>query len=184
VRKGERGIEILVPILARLTDDPESTSNESENEIPESFGLEPNEGQRETSSGYQLVGFRVGHTFDVSQPEVAPLPELVPMNFMGDDQGVYAALAAFAQDVPHIAVEQVESEDSCWCSACSYGKSGRVKRIVVAGNRSPLLRAQTLAHEPGHALLHSDRESRAHTTSRGLSANGIGALVPFRPGEG
>ena len=163
VRRGERGIVILVPILTRLTDESESTRSERENEPPEGLDLEPNKDQRETASGYRLVGFKVGHTFDVSQTEGAPLPELVTMNLLGDDQGVYAALAGFAQDVLRIDVEQVESENPHWGGACIYDEASQAKRIVVAGNCSPLFRAQTLAHELGHALLHSDKEYRSHT---------------------
>ena len=81
----------------------------------------------------------------------------------GDDQGVYAALAAFAKDILHIEVELVESENPNWGGACSYDPEGHPARIVVAGDRSPLFRAQTLAHELAHALLHSDKDYRAHT---------------------
>jgi hypothetical protein len=36
-------------------------------------------------------------------------------------------------------------------------------RRAVAGNLSPLYRAQTLAHELAHALLHPDKDYRAYT---------------------
>ena len=60
-------------------------------------------------------------------------------------------------------MEWVESEDPNWGGACSYDPEGRPARIVVAGDRSPLFRAQALAHELAHALLHSDKDYRAHT---------------------
>ena len=53
VRKGERGIEILVPMLVKDRDE------------------DADEERR------RLVGFRVGHVFDVSQTDGEPLPTLV-----------------------------------------------------------------------------------------------------------
>jgi hypothetical protein len=88
---------------------------------------------------------------------------MLMMALAGDDQGVYAALAAFTKDILHIEVELVESDNPNWGGAFSYDQEGRPVRIVVAGNRSPLFRAQTLAHELAHALLHSDKDYRAHT---------------------
>ena len=117
----------------------------------------------EHTSGYKVVGFKIGHTFDVSQTEGAPIPNPINMALAGDDQGVYAALAAFAKDILHIDVELVESDNPNWGGACSYDPEGHPARIVVAGDRSPLFRAQTLAHELAHALLHSDKDYRAHT---------------------
>jgi hypothetical protein len=88
---------------------------------------------------------------------------MLMMTLSGDDQDVYAALAAFAKDILHIGVELVESDNPNWGGACSYDPEGRPVRIVVAVNRSPLFRAQALAHELAHALLHSDKDYRAHT---------------------
>ncbi len=109
-----------------------------------------------------MVGFKIGHTFDVSQTDGAPIPNPINMALSGDDQGVYAALVAFAKETLHIDVELVQSDNPNWGGACSYDEDGHAKRIVVASNRSPLFRAQTLAHELGHALLHSDKDYRAH----------------------
>jgi hypothetical protein len=164
VRKGERGIEILVPVLARIPACPEAHHQDEEG------GREAGQGQGtdgdyrdEQSSGYRVVGFKIGHTFDVSQTEGAPIPNPINMALSGEDQGVYAALAAFAKDVLRIKVELVVSEDPNWGGACNYDQEGHPVRIVVAGDRSPLFRAQTLAHELAHALLHPDKDYRVHT---------------------
>jgi hypothetical protein len=164
VRKGEKGIEILVPVLARVSACPDSCNlNEEDGQVagpgPETDG----DHRDEHTSGYKVVGFKIGHTFDVSQTEGAPLPNPINMALSGDDQGVYAALAAFAKDILHIDVELVESDNPNWGGACSYDQEGHPACIVVAGDRSPLFRAQTLAHELAHALLHSDKDYRAHT---------------------
>ena len=77
---------------------------------------------------------------------------------------MYAALAAFAKETLHIDVELVESDNPNWGGACSYEKDGRPAKIIIAGNRSPLFRSQTLAHELAHALLHSDKDYRVHNS--------------------
>jgi len=164
VRKGEKGIEILVPVLARISSPDSRSLNEGEDgrvagPDPETDG---DQGDEHTSC-HKVVGFKIGHTFDVSQTEGAPIPNPINMALSGDDQGVYAALAAFAKDILHIEVELVESDNPNWGGACSYDQEGHPVRIVVAGDRSPLFRAQTLAHELAHALLHSDKDYRAHT---------------------
>lgn len=165
VRKGEKGIEILVPVLARLHTSPESSKLDEEGS-GQLAALGPGTDAELDSpqlSGYRLVGFKIGHTFDVSQTEGDPLPNPINMALAGDDQGVYAALAAYAKDNLHIDVELVESENPNWGGACIHDSEGPPSRILVAGDRSPLFRAQTLAHELAHALLHSDKDYRAHT---------------------
>jgi hypothetical protein len=164
VRKGERGIEILVPILARLSAAPKSGLGDEEDAQGTDTLPEPDAGSNGARlSGYKVVGFKIGHTFDVSQTEGDPIPNPINMALAGDDQGVYAALAAFARAILHIDVELVEARSPNWGGSCSYDGEGHPMRILVAGNRSPLFRAQTLAHELAHALLHSDKDYRAHT---------------------
>jgi hypothetical protein len=165
VRKGERGIEILVPVIARIPAWPDSRKlNEEDCEGVATLDSETDGDQGdEHTAGYKVVGYKIGHTFDVSQTEGTPLPNPINMALAGDDQGVYAALAAFAKVILHIEVELVVSEDPNWGGACSYNQEGHPVRIVVAGDRSLLFRAQTLAHELAHALLHSDKDYRAHT---------------------
>lgn len=164
VRRGEKGIEIIVPLLAPVpgridrsqldSEDDESTSSP----VPQ---REDRENRKETAT--RLVGFKIGHTFDVSQTEGDPIPNPINMSLAGDDNGVYAALAAFARETLHIEVELVASHNPNWGGACIHDEGGRPARIVLAEDRSPPFRAQTLAHELAHALLHSDQDYRAHT---------------------
>ena len=165
VRKGEKGIEILVPVLAKVIAIPDSNNlNEEDSGRVAVQGLETDGDHRDVNaSGYKVVGFKIGYTFDVSQTEGVPIPNPINMALTGDDQGVYAGLAAFAKDILHSEVELVDSDNPNWGGSCSFDPEGRPTRIVVAGNRSPLFRAQTLAHELAHALLHSDKDYRAHT---------------------
>jgi hypothetical protein len=164
VRKGERGIEILVPVLARVRPGPKPHSANDEDEPGIEFPSDAITDRGESRpAAYQVVGFKIGHTFDISQTEGDPIPTLVNMALAGDDRGVYAALAGFAKQVLHIDVELVEAHSPTWGGACRYGDEGRAVQILVAGDRSLLFRAQTLAHELGHALLHSDQQYRMQT---------------------
>lgn len=164
VRKGERGIEILVPVLTRVYASRKSGQAEEEHDLEPELSQGTSQQENELMPcGYKVVGFKIGHTFDVSQTEGAPLPSLINMALAGDDQGVYAALAAFAKQILTIDVELVEAHSPTWGGACRYGEEGRAVQILVAANRSLLFRAQTLAHELGHALLHSDQQYRMQT---------------------
>ncbi len=76
VRKGEHGIEVLVPMIVKgRSDGPE--------EKPED-GEEPRK---------RLVGFKVGHVFDVSQTEGEPLPEITE-KVTNDVDGYHAVMGA------------------------------------------------------------------------------------------
>src|SRR5512137_282955 len=136
VRKGEKGIEILVPVLARVTTDVNShVLNEEAGSQVAVQGLETERSHRDANaSDYKVVGFKIGHTFDVSQTEGTPIPNPINMALAGEDQGVYAALASFAKEILHIDVELVESDNLNWGGACSYDQEGHPVRIVVAGN--------------------------------------------------
>ena len=81
VRKGERGIEILVPMLVRDRDE------------------DADEERR------RLVGFRVGHVFDVSQTDGDPLPTLV--DEVAGDVERYAAILGAVRAVSAYPVELV-----------------------------------------------------------------------------
>ena len=120
----------------------------------------PAQGAGKQPLGLPAGGYR-GWPGALSRPETRRDHDRVAA-LAGDYQGVYTALAAFAKEVLHNDVELVESDNPNWGGACSYDQEGRANRIVVAGNRSPLFRAQILAHELAHALLHSDKDYRAH----------------------
>lgn len=76
VRKGERGIEILVPMLVKSHDEEAQDTDEERR---------------------RLVGFRVGHVFDVSQTDGEPLPTLV--DEVADPVTRYAAVMAAVESV-------------------------------------------------------------------------------------
>jgi hypothetical protein len=87
VKKGEKGIRILAPMVHKDKEDPESVR----------------------------VSFRSVAVFDVSQTEGEPLPEIVT-RLEGDDNGVLAALKEFATSKGFRVVEEEMGETNGSCS--------------------------------------------------------------------
>jgi antirestriction protein ArdC len=71
VRKGEKGIVILAPMVGRKRSDGEPTEDEQT----------------------RVFGFRAAHVFDISQTDGEPLPEFAPVK--GDPQGYTDRLKQF-----------------------------------------------------------------------------------------
>jgi hypothetical protein len=87
VKKGEKGIRILAPMVHKDKEDHESVR----------------------------VSFRAVAVFDVSQTEGEPLPEIVT-RLEGDDNGVLAALKEFATSKGFRVVEEEMGETNGSCS--------------------------------------------------------------------
>lgn len=135
VRKGEKAITILAPIIRKIEDD--QTGEESR----------------------RLTGFKGSSVFDISQTEGDELPELnTALN--GDDAGLLNKLLEFAASL-NIPV----SFKGCLGAngICHFGKDGQIK-ISVESLLSPLHQCKTLAHELGHALMHSEKDYRLHNS--------------------
>jgi len=123
VRKGERGIEILVPMLVKDRDE------------------DADEERR------RLVGFRVGHVFDVSQTEGDPLPTLVDEVAGGVES--YAAVMEAVRTVSAYPVELVADMPE--------GTKGYFRRGELIAIREGMGEGQTVKtalHELAHSRLH------------------------------
>lgn len=123
VKKGEHGIEILVPMLVRDRDE------------------DADEERR------RLVGFRVGHVFDVSQTEGEPLPTLV--NEVSGGVERYAAVMEAVRAVSAYPVELVAD--------LPEGTKGYFRRGELIAIREGMGEGQTLKtalHELAHSRLH------------------------------
>lgn len=123
VRKGERGIEILVPMLVKDRDE------------------DADEERR------RLVGFRVGHVFDVSQTEGDPLPTLVDEVAGGVES--YAAVMEAVRAVSAYPVELVADMPE--------GTKGYFRRGELIAIREGMGEGQTVKtalHELAHSRLH------------------------------
>jgi antirestriction protein ArdC len=126
VKKGERGIKILAPLLAKVK--------------VESEGSE--EGQMVSA----LKGFKVVTVFDVSQTYGEALPALGRGLDGQAPAGTYESLKTFIESKGY-SVQFGELESGL------YGFVDRNKRIVLRTGASEAQTLDTLAHETAHALL-------------------------------
>jgi antirestriction protein ArdC len=130
VRKGERGISILAPIVRRTKVEDERTGEQVV------FSSEP-------------FGFRTVHVFDVSQTHGTPLQEGPCRRLSGDDPDdaferleSVAALIGYSVDVVELPGERNGD--------CAFSD----RSIRVRAGLAPAQMVKTLAHELGHALMH------------------------------
>ena len=144
VRKGEKGISILAPVLSRHNYTNEQATAPGSNTPPPEPATEP--GNR------RIVGVRGATIFDVSQTDpVTPgqeLPLMQPALLQGDvAPQLWDALAA------HIAGQgfTVERGD---CQGANGVTLFTPKIVRVRDDVSTLQAVKTLAHELGHVLMH------------------------------
>jgi antirestriction protein ArdC len=150
VRKGERGICILAPIITtrKPRDEPEQG---------ESQPLRP-----------RLSGFRNTYAFDISQTEGKELPTI--RGISGDVGENRERLFAF---VERQGIELFFAEDIAPALGMSYGG-----KIALLPGQSKAEEFSTLVHEVGHELLHR-AERRAVTTKliRETEAEAVAFIV-------
>jgi len=133
VRKGEKAIWILAPMIARgAGSDP---------------GAEP--------EGRVVRGFKFVPVFDLAQTDGDAIPSACNRLTGDDAAGHYATLLSVAHSLG-FAVEDHRFSGST-NGDCSH--SGH--RIRIEAANAPAQRVKTLAHEITHALLHGHPESRA-----------------------
>ena len=135
VKKGERGIAIIAPMVARKNSEGEPGESSGENKK-------------------YIHGFRVAYVFDVSQTEGAVLPEFgsvvgEPGEWLSHLEGLTRELRIVLQ--------------YCSIPGGSYGVSlgGMIR---VRDSLHPNETFAVLAHELAHELLHKDIERRQTTT--------------------
>lgn len=141
VRKGEKGIAILVPHVRR-------------------FESEEGEEQRRVTS------FGTGHVFDISQTEGEPLPELVVPTLEGDAGGeLWDGLLAFAEQ-EGVSVS-IRGPAELPADVMGY-YAPSTKEIVVAAH-SQRQKTKTLAHELGHHIARVDDRAENECIAEGIA---------------
>lgn len=151
VRKGEKGIWILAPMVYKATDDTDSN---------------------ESGDTKVIRGFKPVPVFDVSQTQGAELPEVCVHLDGEDESGLYERLCTFTASIG-FSVEDADDLSGA-NGMCSHDE----KRIQVLASNSPLQRVKTLAHELGHAILHTPTEGRPDDRAiRELEAESIAFIV-------
>jgi antirestriction protein ArdC len=127
VKKGEKGIIILAPIIAKpqQQDKPEN-KEEADN------------------TARRLVGFTTAHVFDISQTDGKPFPQPEISRLAGNKPELYQQLL---RAVPF---PVQEAEDLC--GANGYIVNGN--RIYILSSLTDTHKAKTLVHEWAHGLMH------------------------------
>jgi hypothetical protein len=142
VRKGERAIWILAPIIC--SEKPAVSDEEAE---------EGEETEREPKK--VLRGFRFVPVFDIAQTEGKELPTPCNRIFGDDPGGCYDALVVFAKTLGF----RVEDHEF---NGTKYGDCNHQEHLIrVRADIPPAQRIKTLAHEIAHAMLHETFDDRA-----------------------
>ena len=162
VKKGEKGIRILAPIIGIRRKTEEETEN----------------GDPAYTNKTALVGFRNAYVFDVTQTEGADLPKL--REITGDVGDNRDRLLAF---IKHQGIELVFTENIAPALGVSYGG-----RIDILPGQSEAEEFATLVHEVAHELLH--KAERRTTTTKAVKeteaeavAFVVGKSVGLTPGN-
>jgi len=130
VRKGERAIWILAPMMYKKAD---AESGEDDRVIR---------------------GFKFVSVFDIAQTDGEELPTVCTRLDGDDPAGAYNILSEIARSIGFTVVQH--KFDSTTNGDCSH----REHRIRVEGRNTPAQQFKTLAHEIAHALLHEHFDSR------------------------
>lgn len=160
VRKGERGIAILAPMVSRkrisLDDPPED--------------LDPYEGRGPGRALVvsRLAGFKVVHVFDISQTEGNDIAEFSQVS--GDP-------ALYLERIKQFIRQQGIQLDYDFLPRGALGVSADGE-ITLRPGLSPAEEFSTLAHEAAHELLHKgDRRAETTKTIREVEAEAVAYVI-------
>jgi DNA primase len=160
VRKGEKGIAILAPVLRRGTSPDAQPATASERPAASSPAHGSGPASPELSSDTagrprRVVGFRVVHVFDISQTDGPELPDPTPVLLTGDaPPGLLDGLSAHVREQGF----QLIRHDFTIPHPGQGSPNGVTdyfsRTVIVRPDLTPAQTVKTLAHELGHVLLH------------------------------
>ena len=154
VRKGEKGIAILAPILCKLRADRDKQKNDDASTLAPALS--------------RLVGFRTAYVFDICQTEGEELAAFAVVH--GDPLHYTEKLKKFVIS-RGIALEYNPGISPA--KGISYGG-----RITLLPDLSPAEEFSTLAHELAHEVLHrSERRDQTTKTIRETEAEAVAFVV-------
>ena len=155
VKKGEKGIQILAPMVGQRRKRDDADRNQTQNASAKPVPV--------------LIGFRAVYVFDVAQTEGADLPEF-DHSVTGEVGECRNRLIAFL-DSQNIALEY--TENIAPALGVSYGG-----KIAILPGQSPAEEVVCLVHELAHELLHrSDRRTKTTVTVRETEAEAVAFIV-------
>ena len=161
VRKGEKGIAILAPMIGRR---PAASSKGSKDE-----GSKPSDRSEKEPAPTVLYGFRVVYVFDVSQTEGQEVPAFA---VVGGDPGRKLELL-----MQLVRQEGIDLQFHPELPHGALGMSGGGK-IMIASHLQPAQMFSTLAHELAHEKLHwGDRRQSTTRQIRETEAEAVAYVV-------
>jgi DNA primase len=143
VDKGEKGLQILAPILRRR-EEPEMDTEPAEDAV-------------------RVAGYRVTHVWDIKQTSGDPLPEWpTPILLRGEaPEGLWKSLAAIAENRGfHLQRGDCGGD----CGLTHFGD----RTITVRTDVDDAQAVKTLAHRLGQVLLHGPAEDQPVIPCRGV----------------
>ena len=153
VRRGEKGILILAPLVGRKSKTLEETTAEN---------------GEEKNPQAQLYGFRAVYVFDISQTEGKDLPQLTEVK--GDVGGYRERLVKFVEAQ---SIELRYSDKIGPAKGLSHGG-----KITLLSGMQPAEEFSTLVHEIGHEMLHrGERRTLTTKTVRETEAEAVAFVV-------
>lgn len=137
VRKGEKGLAILAPIIRNVeVEDRDTTERKTERRV---------------------VGFRPVHVFDISQTDGPPLPDTSPALLEGGLPDTWEAVAGLIGDADYT----IRFEDDSRLGTANGLTDMLEKQVLVKESLSGAQRFKTALHELAHIRLHEpDAEGR------------------------
>lgn len=154
VRKGEKGIAILAPIITKGRRDAKDDQHDNSENPAEAVG--------------HLVGFRSAYVFDIAQTDGAGLAEFATVK--GEPRQYLDRLKAFVASSA-IALDY----DASISPAKGVSRGGR---ITLLPNLGPAEEFSVLAHEVAHERLHqSDRRAETTKTIRETEAEAVAFVI-------
>lgn len=149
VRKGEKGIAILAPLVYKRKDEERSSSDEGDAEKV-------------------VRGFKAVHVFDIEQTEGDPLPTIEEVS--GDPGEM---LDRLEQAVRNAGIELCYAEQLGGAEGVSQGG-----KITVVASLAPAAKFLVLVHEYAHELLHrGERRQETNKMVRETEADAVGFVV-------
>ena len=153
VRRGEKGILILAPMVGRKLKTVEETTGEKGDE---------------KNPQAQLYGFRAVYVFDIGQTEGKDLPALTEMQ--GDVSGYRERLVKFVEAQ---SIELRYSDKIGPAKGLSHGG-----KITLLTGMQPAEEFSTLVHEIGHEMLHrGERRTLTTKSVRETEAEAVSFVV-------
>lgn len=155
VRKGEKAMRILAPLLVNKTDEDEH-------------------GEKKTRK--VLVGFRPVPVFDIAQTDGAPIDAIEPVRLTGEAAaGIVEGITKQITDAGF----SVTYDGAGWSPSKNGETNFTTKSVTIRSGLAPVQSVKTLIHELAHVLLHEPvpGEARGHRGLGEVEAESVAYVV-------